>query len=72
VRSLKEVTAGDVHPNHGWRHRFKTEGRACGIDPIKLDAIQGHAPATEGNKYGDNPPRVTAPEIAKLPRIEFS
>lgn len=71
VRSLREVTAGDVHPNHGWRHRFKTEGRACGIDPIKLDAIQGHAPATEGDKYGDNPPRVTAPEIAKLPRIEL-
>ena len=72
VRSLKEVAAGDVHPNHGWRHRFKTEGLFRGMIPVVLDAIQGHAPATISEKYGDKPPRVTAPEIAKLPRIELT
>jgi len=60
----------DVDPNHGWRHRFKTEGRACGMDLIILDAIQGHAPPNVSAKYGDFPPRVTGPEIAKLPRID--
>jgi hypothetical protein len=26
-----------VQPNHGWRHRFKTIGRECGMDWIKLE-----------------------------------
>jgi integrase len=41
----------DVSPNHGWRHRFKTMGRRCGMDSAKLDAIQGHAQANEGGRY---------------------
>ena len=60
-----------VAPNHGWRHRFKTEGRACGMDSNNLDAIQGHLNTSQGFKYGDFPPRVTGPEIAKLPRISL-
>jgi hypothetical protein len=34
VRSLG-VKDPDVDPNHGWRHRFKTEGRAVGMDPMR-------------------------------------
>jgi hypothetical protein len=45
VRGLG-VTAKDVDPNHGWRHRFKTEGRARAMEFNVLDAIQGHAPQT--------------------------
>lgn len=67
VRALK-VSDEDVAPNHGWRHRFKTEARGC-IPAEMLDAIQGHAPVTEGQKYGEFPPRKLGPEIAKLPRI---
>jgi integrase len=71
VRSLG-VKDPDVDPNHGWRHRFKTEGRAVGMDPIKLDAIQGHIPPGIGAKYGNFAPRITAPQIAMLPRIAWA
>ena len=68
VRALG-VTAKDVDPNHGWRHRFKTESRACAMDFNVLDAIQGHAPTSVSAKYGEFAPRIMAPHIAKLPRI---
>ncbi|QEE41039.1 MULTISPECIES: DUF6538 domain-containing protein [unclassified Methylobacterium] len=60
----------NVQPNHGWRHRFKTIGRAVGIDSARLDAIQGHAPATEGDKYGEFLPNALKLEVDKIPRYE--
>jgi hypothetical protein len=68
VRALG-IGAENVAPNHGWRHRFKTEGRAAKMDWRNLDAIQGHLDTSQGFKYGDFPPRVTGPEIDKLPSI---
>ncbi|MCK1339784.1 tyrosine-type recombinase/integrase [Bradyrhizobium sp. 38] len=59
-----------VQPNHGWRHRFKTVGRECGMDWIKLEFIQGHAPRTEGEKYGEVTPDAMLAEIKKHPRYE--
>ena len=59
-----------VHPSHGWRHRFKTVGRQCGMDWIILDRIQGHAPRTEGEKYGEVLPDVMLTQIQKHPRYE--
>ncbi len=53
-------------PFHGWRHRFRTVGRDCEIDEAKLSAIQGHAPDTEGKKYGKFKPGVLLREIEKL------
>lgn len=35
-----------------------------------LDAIQGHAPRTEGEDYGETPPDVMLPEILKYPRYK--
>jgi hypothetical protein len=70
ARSLIGKEAADVDPNHGWRHWFKTEGRER-MNWKKLDAIQGHISPSAGAKYGEYPPRVTGPEIAKLPRIEI-
>lgn len=69
VRELG-ISDPNVAPNHGWRHLFKTRGRAAGIEGDRLDAIQGHAPPTEGGKYGGWPPEVLAPEIRKIPRFE--
>ncbi|WP_020091128.1 DUF6538 domain-containing protein [Methylobacterium sp. 285MFTsu5.1] len=60
----------NVQPNHGWRHRFKTVGRSVGIEEAKLDFIQGHAPDTEGRKYGRFLPAALKPEIDKVPRYE--
>lgn len=48
----KVVTDPKVQPNHGWRHTFKTIGREAGIQDHVLDAITGHAPRSEGDKYG--------------------
>lgn len=52
IRSLNIVDAS-VAPNHGWRHRFKTVGIEVGMHGRTLDAIQGHAPKTAGDSYGD-------------------
>lgn len=59
-----------VKPNHGWRHRFKTVGRKSRMDWLILDCIQGHAPRTEGEGYGEVTPDVMYPEIAKHPRYK--
>jgi integrase len=65
------VTDPNVAPNHGWRHRFKTVGMEANIPPRILDAIQGHAPNTAGDDYGDVTVNVCAREIGKLPRYKI-
>lgn len=62
------VADPNVWPNHGWRHRFKTEARRAGIDAETRDAIQGHVPRTEGEAYGEMPIEVIWAAIRKLPR----
>lgn len=52
VRSLNVIST-EVDPNHGWRHRMKTVARELGLDMRIVDAIQGHAPRTAGERYGD-------------------
>jgi hypothetical protein len=37
-----------------------------------LDAIQGHAPRTEGEGYGEVPADVMLPEILKYPRYRIT
>jgi integrase len=59
-----------VAPNHGWRHRFKTVARQVRMDAEVRDAIQGHAPRTEGEEYGEVPLDVMLPQIMKLPRYQ--
>lgn len=66
VRSIG-VTDTDVQPNHGWRHRFKTQARLIGMDPEIRDAIQGHSHRTEGESYGDHPPVALMRAIRMIP-----
>ncbi|MGH6761196.1 MAG: DUF6538 domain-containing protein [Phyllobacterium sp.] len=72
IRS-KEVGVADerVQPNHGWRHTFKTKARGVGMDVSIRDYMQGHVPRTEGEAYGEYPPKALAREIAKLPRFSI-
>lgn len=72
ARWVREIGVCDpnVWPNHGWRHRFKTQARIVGMDPETRDAIQGHVPRTEGEAYGGTPPEVSWREIRKLPRYK--
>ncbi|MGB3795751.1 MAG: tyrosine-type recombinase/integrase, partial [Alteraurantiacibacter sp.] len=65
------VADQNVGPNHGWRHRFKTQARIVGMDPETRDAIQGHVPRTEGEGYGGTPAEVSWREIKKLPRYKI-
>ena len=66
VRSVG-VTDAEVQPNHGWRHRFKTQARMVGMDPESRDAIQGHSHRTEGEGYGDQPAVALMRAIRMLP-----
>jgi integrase len=64
------VTDPNVDPNHGWRHRFKTEARRVRMDTEIRDYIQGHAMRTEGENYGHMPLDVTFPWIKQMARYE--
>ncbi len=62
-----------MQPNHGWRRRFKNVATNARMDPEVRDAIQGHAPRTEGEKYGGNVPiEAKWQEILRLPRYDVS
>ncbi|PZN92706.1 MAG: recombinase XerD [Hyphomicrobiales bacterium] len=65
------VTDPNVAPNHGWRHRFKTVGMEAGIPPRVLDAIQGQAPASIADTYGDVTIKTLAAAIEKIPVLEI-
>lgn len=72
VRKDVGVSDREVRPGHGWRHWFKAKGRTAGIAEEYLDAICGHAPASEGRKYGGYEPPALLREIERFPRIEIS
>jgi len=61
-----------VSPNHGWRHRFRTEARLIFMREEFINYIMGHSPGHEGQRYGHVPFGVTGPWIALLPRFDVS
>ncbi|MCZ0964434.1 integrase [Paracoccus benzoatiresistens] len=61
-----------IQPSHGWRHRLKTIGREVGIQDRVLDAIQGHAPRTAGDNYGDITIKTKADAIERLPDYDLT
>jgi integrase len=40
-----------VAPNHGWRHSFKRRAARANIEPRIRDAVCGHAPRTQAERY---------------------
>jgi integrase len=68
---VREIGVNDpnVQPNHGWRHLFKAIARRVRMDPHARDAIQGHAPASEGEGYAAPELPVLAEELARFPRF---
>jgi integrase len=64
------VSDPNVAPMHGWRHRFKTVGMEAGIPTRILDAIQGHAPRTAAEGYGEVTVKAMAAAMEKVPRLE--
>jgi hypothetical protein len=65
------VADGAVDPNCEWRHRFKSVCRVVGIDPEVRDRIQGHAPKSEGERYGEMLLVTQAKAIYMLPRYRL-
>jgi integrase len=61
------ITPDGVQPNHGWRHRLKTQCRELGISDRVFDAIQGHAGRTASDNYGDVTLKTKIDAIARLP-----
>jgi integrase len=72
IECAREVVKDpNVAPNHGWRHRFKTLGMQVGIPPRILDAIQGHAPASVADTYGEVTVDTMAEAISRFPRVDL-
>lgn len=67
----QELVPAGVKPSHGWRHRLKTVGREVGIDGRVLDCIQGHAPRTAGDDYGDVTIKTRIAAINRLPNYDL-
>jgi integrase len=72
AREKAGIAPGAVAPNHGWRHRFKTECRRIAMDREVRFYIQGHAFEVEGEKYGYFPIDVTAAWMELFPRYDVS
>ncbi|WP_313809308.1 hypothetical protein [Sphingobium sp.] len=70
---VRELGVNDPHvqPNHAWRHLYKTIARRAGMEPEARDVIQGHAPRSVGEAYGDWPVDVLAKAMAMFPRFEI-
>jgi len=68
---VRDLGVDDPHVqhNHGWRHLFKTVSRRAGIASEVRDAIQGHAPRSVGEAYGEWPVDVLAQVINLIPRF---
>ncbi|UFS76032.1 tyrosine-type recombinase/integrase [Tardiphaga sp. 37S4] len=71
VRELG-VADPEVSPTHGWRHSFKAIAERAGISEKVHDAITGHAPASEGRKYGTPTLEDMAAALKKFPRYKVS
>jgi len=73
ARWVRELGVDDpnVSPNHGWRHRFKTEARLAGINTEASDQMTGHSAVTEGGKYGKWKASALKAQLDKLPQIDL-
>jgi integrase len=72
ARKAARIKTGTVAPNHGWRHRFKTECRRIAMDREVRLYIQGHAFKMEGEKYGYFPIDITASWMELFPTYDVS
>lgn len=61
-----------IQPSHGWRHRFKTQGRELGMSDRVLDAIQGHSGRKAADDYGDVTITAKLRLIDALPDYDLS
>ena len=65
---LDQVGADGSLSLHSVRHSFRTFARSVepSIDPGVVDAIVGHAPASQGGRYGEVPLRTKLKAISRI------
>jgi hypothetical protein len=57
-----------VWPNHGWRHRWKSQSRDIGMHAQIADFIQGHGGGSVSARYGAKWPKTLKRSIEMIPR----
>jgi integrase len=72
VRETVGITDHGIKPNHAWRHLFSTLAEEAGISERTYNAIQGHAPANVGRKYGSTTVKARAEAMALFPRFDLA
>jgi integrase len=58
-------------PSHAFRHTFKTEMRALGVQDSVSNSLSGHAAKSEGESYGSVTLKTKKDAIDKLPRLNI-
>jgi integrase len=72
IRTLDAMKDSVVAPNHGFRHRWRTECRRIFMDREVRNYLQGHKIENIGEGYGHVPLDVSAPWIEMFPRFDVS
>lgn len=69
-RWIREKVSLDkgVHPNHGWRHTWKTRALEAGIEERLRDAVTGHSVASVGRRYETPTLKMLADAMSRFPR----
>ncbi|MBP1097543.1 DUF6538 domain-containing protein [Bradyrhizobium diazoefficiens] len=62
----------NVWPNHGWRHRWKSQSRDVGMHAQVADFIQGHGSGSVSEKYGSKWPKTLKKAVEMIPRYRIS
>ncbi|NGP16545.1 site-specific integrase [Devosia aurantiaca] len=70
IRKDLKITDPEISPNHAWRHRFRSL-LMNRVHPQVLDGIDGHAPASEGQKYGRVWPEVSLAAVSLIEPYRF-
>jgi len=71
IRDDLGIVDPNVQPNHGWRHRFKSIMLDLGVPERIGDTLQGHAPRSVGQTYGNVPLKALKRAIDAIPMISL-
>lgn len=71
VRETVNLDA-EVHPNHGWRHTWKTRALGAGIEERLRDAITGHRASSVGRRYETPTREMLAAAMNRFPRYRVN
>jgi integrase len=71
VRNQVGIKDPKIAPNHAWRHLFRSQLIDAEILEQVINATDGHAPASEGQKYGRVWPEASLKAVSAIPAYRF-